>query len=180
MSPEPDNPAFEEAIAQAEDLGQRREFDQARALLLRAAKEQPDAATQLLQRALQFPGDSSGVWLAMGKAAHKQGQDAQALQHLKTGIWLATKLNLTDRVQEGMQQIENLDTEVDANWRQNTQDWLNEKKSTPAPKTIHLCDFCGQDKFAAGELFEGLRTTICPGCVHELHLRLEKEQNSSD
>lgn len=175
MRPESDNPAFEEAITQAEDLGQRREFDQARSVLLRAAKEQkqPDSATRLLQRALQFPGDSSGVWLAMGQTAHKQGQDDQALQHLKTGIWLAMKLDLRERVLNGMQHIEELNTKVDADWRQKTLDWLNEQNSNPATQATHICDFCGQDNFATGELFEGLRTTICPGCVHKLHLRLE-------
>lgn len=177
MKPESDNPAFEKTISQAEDLGQRREFDQARDLLLRAAKEQPDAATRLLQRALQFPGDSSGVWLAMGQAAHKQGQDAQALQHLKTGIWLAMKLKLTDRVQEGMQQIEKLDAEVDAGWHQKTRDWLIEQNSNPAPQTTHICDFCGQDNFATGELFEGIKSTICPGCVHKLHLQLAQTED---
>ena len=185
MSPEIDNPLAQQALQQAEELSARRDFDAARKALLAAAKDlrrqkQSDLAATLLQRALQYPGDTSAIWLAMGECSKDQGADAQAMQQARTGVWLAMKLGQGARVKEGLALMDGLDAPMDEAWRAKADRWLAEQAAPSADgkqplegQAVRVCDFCGRDDFVKGELFEGLRAAICPGCVGKFHLGRE-------
>ncbi|MBN2497094.1 MAG: hypothetical protein JXR96_21050 [Deltaproteobacteria bacterium] len=160
------------------ELMDRKDYDRARCLLIEAAEREilagrPMTAAYLLTSALVVPGQSAPVYIFLGEAARIMGCDREALQHYKTGAWLAMKVEdveLVHRTRDALVELRPADDYLDklSGWLQDRRLEHTGAVQDPAP----TCSFCGR-AIEAGQVARGSNATICRDCVRKLAAEME-------